>query len=146
MAWTCHPHAPNTLAPPPAPLGTTRAPLHRKTTHALERCSVERPTRLWTLLWWGNSGSTGLQGVAIICVGTMWAWPMAAVVVVDKIVHVWIGHITFPLLHPRLILIYAVIVYTSDKKPTVGFSFPLQFSNNFRLLNPSYPIWWRTTP
>ena len=48
LTWarTCHPYAPNSPAPPLAPLGTTRAPSPRQTTHALERHSVERPTRL----------------------------------------------------------------------------------------------------
>ena len=81
LTWTCHPYAPNSLAPPLAPLGTTTAPSPRQTTHALERYSVERPARLSTFLQRGNSGSAGPQGVTIVCVGALWAKPTATVMI-----------------------------------------------------------------
>ena len=47
--------------------GTTRVPSPKKRTHALERCSVERPTRLWTLLRWGNSQLRTARGGDHLC-------------------------------------------------------------------------------
>lgn len=85
MAWLRRTHVFHMLALPITSLGTNRAPLLGQATHALEGRSRKGSTGDRHLLWGGSdhAGSTRQKMLAILHVGTIWACPTTAIMMVN---------------------------------------------------------------